>query len=140
MGWGGWMEEGGQAERSTRGGLRGSRGPRGEKLEKGRFKYQPPRGGPRARCFYLASFFPSRTDVSLARALSLVTPRATTLTILRRSSLMHTHARARARTHIHTESPPAQKDMYTDRRSRTHLSILGQRKGILEPFDVGGRR
>lgn len=55
MEWGGWMEEGGQAERSTRGGLRGLRGPRGEKLEKGRFKYQPPRGGPRVGCLYLAS-------------------------------------------------------------------------------------
>lgn len=64
------MEEGGQAERSTRGGLRGPRGPRGEKLEKGRFKYQPPRGGPRARCLYLASFFFSRTDASPACALS----------------------------------------------------------------------
>lgn len=45
----GWMKEGGQAERSTRGGLRGRPGgARGEKLEKGRFKYQAPRGGPRS--------------------------------------------------------------------------------------------
>lgn len=43
-----WMKEGGQAERSTRGGLRGTRAARGEKLEKGRFKYQAPRGGPRS--------------------------------------------------------------------------------------------
>lgn len=92
MGWGGWMEEGGQAERSTRGGLRGPRGPRGEKLEKGRFKYQPPRGGPRARCLYLASFFLSRTDASLTRALSFsAPPRCHPLATLCRSSLMHTH-------------------------------------------------
>lgn len=130
MGWGGWMEEGGQAERSTRGGLRGPRGPRGEKLEKGRFKYQPPRGGPRARCLYLASFFLSRTGTSLARALSLTT---LALPPSYHPSSFFAYA------HTHSESR-AQKDMYTDRRSRTHLSILGQRKGVLEPFDVGERR
>ncbi|KAL0133854.1 hypothetical protein PUN28_001066 [Cardiocondyla obscurior] len=86
------MVEGGQAERSTRGGLRGPRGPRGEKLEKGRFKYQPPRGGPRACCLYLASFFFSRADTPRARILSFsAPPRCHPLTTLRRSSLMHTH-------------------------------------------------
>jgi len=129
MGWGSWMEEGGQAERSTRGGLRGLRGLRGEKLEKGRFKYQPPRGGPRVRCLYLASFFLSRTDASLARVRSFsAPPRSHPLITLRRSSLMHTHRETRTERYVHRQT-----------RSRTHLSILGQRKDVLEPFDDGGR-
>lgn len=102
------MEEGGQAERSTRGGLRGSRGPRGEKLEKGRFKYQPPRGGPRARCFYLASFFLSRSDAPLVRALSLITPRATTLlpsfVVLRLCTHTHTHEKLRTERYVHRQT------------------------------------
>lgn len=122
LGWGGWMEEGGQAERSTRGGLRGPRGPRGEKLEKGRFKYQPPRGGPRARCLYLAAFLPSRAPLptSSLRSLTRHPPRCHPLATLRRSSLMHTHIHAHTKRERERESF-AQKDMYTDRRSRTHI-------------------
>lgn len=141
LGWGGWMEEGGQAERSTRGGLRGPRGPRGEKLEKGRFKYQPPRGGPRARCLYLAAFLPSRAPLptSSLRSLTRHPPRCHPLATLRRSSLMHTHI------HAHTKRE-RERELRTERYvhrqtlTHTHLSILGQRKGVLEPFDVGGRR
>lgn len=108
---GGWMEEGGQAERSTRGGLRGPRGLRGEKLEKGRFKYQPPRGGPRSRCLYLASFFFSRTDAPPAHALSFSAPP-------RAATLLPPFAVLRLCTH--TERP-AQKDMHTDRHAHAHI-------------------
>lgn len=113
---GGWMEEGGQAERSTRG------GPRGEKLEKGRFKYQPPRGGPRARYLYLAIAFllappPLRLALSHSRG-APAPPRATTLfTTLRRSSLMHTHTQV----DVHSESPRTERYVHRRRRSRTHI-------------------
>lgn len=111
MGWGGWMEEGGQAERSTRGGLRGPRGPRGEKLEKGRFKYQPPRGGPRACCLYLASFFLSRTGTSPARALSLTT-----------LALPPSYHPSSFFAYAHTQREP-RTERYVHRQTLTHTSI-----------------
>lgn len=111
---------------------------RGEKLEKGRFKYQAPRGGPLSRSLHPAvtrrfSLFPP-SFVSFASPLLLFSPaflpppplpppRITTLHPLPFFAYAPTH---RCRGPIYT-------DTYT------HLSILGQRKGVLEPFDVGGR-
>lgn len=159
----GWMKEGGQAERSTRGGLRGRPGgARGEKLEKGRFKYQAPRGGPRS--VFLAPYRPPSTTlsvsllpsrlVSFSLSISLLSPFALTVltlsTLFRpsslrffsfppppapvplpalpaRSSLMHPYKRrAGSPARVHTQGQ-------THAHAHTRLSILGQRKGVLEP-------
>lgn len=116
MGWGGWMEEGGQAERSTRGGLRGPRGPRGEKLEKGRFKYQPPRGGPRVHYLYLASFFLSRTDAPPVRTFSLLSPPALPPSYHPSPFFAYAHTHTTRRESLRTER-------YVHRQTLTHTSI-----------------
>lgn len=113
MGWGSWMEEGGQAERSTRGGMRGLRGLRGEKLEKGRFKYQPPRGGPRARCFLSRFVLPSsHRRPSSSRSLALPPPRLPPF--CHPSSFF-----AYAHTHIHTHI--AHRKICTQTDAHAHI-------------------